>query len=131
MVGLVIVSHSSKIAEGVKDLAREMAGPALPILDAGGLDDGSLGTDAFRIKAAIEEADRGSGVIVLADLGSALMSTETAIEFLRDEESQIRVAIADAPLVEGAISAAVTASAGGSLEETLTAAIEAGLAKKL
>jgi dihydroxyacetone kinase phosphotransfer subunit len=131
MVGLVIVSHSKKIAEGVVDLAWEMAGPDLALIAAGGLDDGGIGTDAFRIKAAIEEADRGSGVLILADLGSALMSAETAIEFLREEDNMVNVRIADAPLVEGAISAAVTASTNSTLEEALTAAIEAKLASKL
>lgn len=121
MVGIVIVSHSEKLAEGVRELASQMASPDLPIIAAGGID-GGIGTDAFKIQAGIEEADRGEGVLILADLGSAIMSAETAIDLL---EREIRVVIADTPVVEGAVSAAVTASTGAGLEEVLEAAMEA------
>jgi dihydroxyacetone kinase phosphotransfer subunit len=106
----------------------QMASPDTPILAAGGMEDGGIGTDAFRIQTAIEEADRGEGVLLLVDLGSAIMSAETAIDFL-DEEIDVR--IADTPVLEGAVSAAVTASSGGDLDEVLAAAMEARSMQKL
>lgn len=129
MVGIVVVSHSRKAAEGIVELAAEMAPENSRILAAGGMEDGSIGTDAFRIQAAIEAADSGDGVVVLADMGSSIMSTETAIEFL--EDSGISVRIADAPVLEGAVSAAVTSACDSSLEEVVEAAEEARGACKL
>ncbi len=116
MVGLVIVSHSYKIAEGIKDLALEMASGYEGLHCAAGLDDGSIGTDAIRIMEAIKEANSGDGVVVLADLGSGIISAETAIDML-DED--IKVQIADAPIVEGAIIAAVEASIGSDFDKVL------------
>ena len=129
MVGLVIVSHSPKIAEGVRDLAKEMAQGKEFIFCAGGLDDGTIGTDAVRIMEAIREADQGDGVAILADMGSSVLSAETAIELLDGED--ISVVIADAPIVEGAIAAAVEASCGSSLEEVIDAAEETRGASKI
>ena len=131
MVGIVIVSHSWKIAEGVCDLAREMAQAHDGIIPAGGLDDGSMGTDAQRIADAVAEADSGEGVVIIADIGSAVMSSETAIELLEDEEAGINAVIADAPIVEGAVCAAVEAAGGGSIDSVLAAAEEAREASKL
>lgn len=129
MVGIVIVSHSVKIAEGVCDLARQMAGPDLKLVAAGGMEDGDIGTDAFKIQAAIEEADSGDGVLILCDLGSAVMSAETALEFLDDQD--LRAEIADTPVVEGSIAAAVIASTGAPFEEVKAAALEARTMQKL
>ena len=129
MVGLVIVSHSRKIAEGVVDLASQMAPGFEEIRAAGGLDDGGIGTDAMRIMAAVEAVDSGDGVLILCDIGSAVMSAETAIELL--EERGERVKIADAPLVEGAVVAAVEAFAGEPLETVLKAAEDARSGRKL
>ena len=131
MVGIVIVSHSWKIAEGVCDLAREMAHGHEGIIPAGGLDDGSTGTDAEKIANAIAEADAGEGVVILADIGSAIMSAESAIEILEDEERGINAVIADAPIVEGAVCAVVEAAGGGSIESVLTVAEESREANKL
>ena len=131
MVGIVIVSHSWKIAEGVCDLAREMAQGHEGIIPAGGLDDGSMGTDAARIMAAIREADSGDGVVIIADIGSSIMSSETAIELLESENENVNVVIADAPLVEGAVCAAVEAAGGGSIDSVLSAAEEASETSKL
>ncbi len=114
MVGLVVVSHSASLAEGVVELAREMGGEEVPIEAAGGLDDGSVGTDAARVHAAIERAMSEAGVLVLMDLGSALMSAEMATEMLEDGA---RVQLSEAPLVEGAVAAAAAARVGGSLDE--------------
>ena len=128
MVGIVIVSHSWKVAEGSYDLVMQMASENDHIIAAGGLEDGSIGTDAMKIQEAIENADTGDGVCVLADLGSGIMSAEMAIEML---ESDIEVRIADAPILEGAVSAAVTSTSGASLDEVIEAAEEARTASKL
>lgn len=127
MVGIVIVSHSGLAADGIRELAAQMAGPDLSLIACGGLEDGSIGTDAIRIRDAIVRADSGDGVCVMVDLGSGIMSAETAMELLEMDEDHegIRVQIADAPVLEGAVSAAVSASAGDSLEEVIAAAEEA------
>jgi dihydroxyacetone kinase phosphotransfer subunit len=124
MVGIVIVSHSAKAAEGIKELACQMAGESNPIISAGGLEDGSIGTDAVRIMKAGERADSGDGVIIMVDLGSAVLSSSLAIELL-DKDKGARVRIADAPILEGTISAAVQASIGDDLDSVLAAAEEA------
>jgi phosphocarrier protein FPr len=114
VVGIVVVSHSAALAAGVVELARQMGGDELRLEAAGGLQDGSIGTDVERVRAAIERAMSDDGVLVLMDLGSALMSAEMAVELLGDE---VRVRLSDAPFVEGAVAAAVAARGGGSLEE--------------
>ncbi|NQX10621.1 PTS-dependent dihydroxyacetone kinase phosphotransferase subunit DhaM [Microbacteriaceae bacterium VKM Ac-2855] len=124
LVGLVLVSHSSKIAEGLAELAAQMAG-SVALIAAGGTDDGGIGTSFDRVAAGIAEADSGAGVVVLCDLGSAILTAETALDFL-DDEVRGRVVIADAPLVEGAVSAAVAAETGATLEQVRAAAEEAG-----
>jgi phosphoenolpyruvate-protein phosphotransferase/dihydroxyacetone kinase phosphotransfer subunit len=117
VVGLVIVSHSATLAEGVAELARGM-GADVPIELAGGVDapEPALGTDATRVLEAIEQADQGDGVVVLMDLGSAVLSAEMALDLL-PEEKRGRVLLCEAPLVEGAVAAAVTAKLGASPEE--------------
>lgn len=122
-VGLVIVSHSAKIAEGVVELATQMA-PDTRIVAAGGTDDGRIGTSFDLISEAITRADAGVGVAILCDLGSAILTAETALDFL-DDEIRSRVAIADAPVVEGAVAAAVAAQTGGDLAAVLDAAASA------
>ena len=131
MVGIVIVSHSWKIAEGVRDLAQEMAQGFSGLICAGGLEDGSIGTDAQRIADAIREADSGDGVVILADIGSSIMSAEAAIELLEDDGQDVNAVIADAPIVEGSICAVVEAAGGGSLESVLKSAEESREANKL
>ncbi|AZZ48631.1 dihydroxyacetone kinase phosphoryl donor subunit DhaM [Rathayibacter rathayi] len=123
-VGLVLVSHSARLAEGLVELARQMAA-TVALVPAGGTDEGGIGTSFERITAALGEADSGEGVVVLCDLGSAIMTAETAMEFL-DDEMRSRVRIADAPLVEGAVAAAVAAGTGAPLDEVLAAAESAG-----
>ncbi|WP_130808262.1 dihydroxyacetone kinase phosphoryl donor subunit DhaM, partial [Senegalia massiliensis] len=112
MIGIVIVSHSQKIADGVIELISQMAQSSINIIPAAGTDDNRIGTDVIKIKNAIIKADSGDGVVVLADIGSSVMSTEIAFEML-DNELRQRVFIADAPLVEGAIGAVVQVSIGG------------------
>lgn len=120
MVGLVIVSHSQVLAEGVVRLAREMGGEDLPIEAAGGIEDSDpahpvLGTDADRVRSAIERAMSDDGVLVLMDLGSALMSAEFAVEMLEGAPGPVKLSAA--PLVEGAVAAAAAAAGGASLQE--------------
>jgi multiphosphoryl transfer protein len=114
VVGIVVVSHSAELARGVVALAREMGGEELALEEAGGLEDGSVGTDAERVRAAIERAMSDDGVLVLMDLGSALMSAEMAIELM---DADARVVLSEAPLVEGAVAAAAAARGGASLNE--------------
>src|SRR5689334_13142688 len=103
-VGLVLVSHSAAIAEGLAALAGQMA-PSTTLVPAGGTDDGGIGTSFDRVSAALAEAESGSGVVVLCDLGSAYLTAETALDFL-DDEARASVRIVQAPLVEGAVAAA-------------------------
>ncbi len=117
MVGIVVVSHSARLAEGVLELARQMAGPDVAIEVAGGLEvPGTLGTSAPLIAAAIERAWSPEGVLVLMDLGSAVLSAECALDLLGAAQRE-RVLLSEAPLVEGAVIAAVAASVGGTLAE--------------
>ena len=115
MVGLVIVSHSAALADGVVELAREMGGGDLAIESAGGMEDGAIGTDAERVRLAVERARSPDGVLVLMDLGSALMSAEMAAEMVEPDGGP--VVLCGAPLVEGAVAAAARARAGASLED--------------
>ncbi|MEV1129664.1 dihydroxyacetone kinase phosphoryl donor subunit DhaM [Agromyces sp. NPDC049794] len=119
-VGVVFVSHSARIAEGLVELARQMA-PTATLVGAGGTDDGRIGTSFDLVSAGIAEADAGAGVIVLCDLGSAILTAETALDFL-DDEQRDRVRIVDAPLVEGGVAAAVAAEAGDDLDRVVAAA---------
>jgi PTS hybrid protein len=121
LVGLVIVSHSAKVAEGTLELALQMAGDEVRIVAAGGMEDGAIGTDAGRIVAAIVAADAGAGVVVMTDLGSAVLSASTALELL-DPAQAARVRLSRGPVVEGAIVAAIQASIGDDLAAVCDAA---------
>jgi phosphoenolpyruvate---glycerone phosphotransferase subunit DhaM len=150
VVGIVIVSHSRQIASGAAELAGQMAGPDVRIEAAGGDPDGGLGTDGARVEAAIAAADSGDGVIVLGDLGSAILTVRAILEADDTvggngtpaeidgngtpaglDRNGARVVLADAPLVEGAVTAAVTASVGLDLEAVVQAAEEARGHRKL
>jgi dihydroxyacetone kinase phosphotransfer subunit len=130
LVGIVVVSHSARIAEGTVELARQMAGPELRLEAAGGAADGSLGTDATAIMTAIEAADDGAGVVVMADLGSAVLATQTALLMLEPAIAD-RVRLSGGPLVEGTVVAAVQASIGDDLEAVSAAADAAAALDKL
>lgn len=128
-VGLVVVSHSRALAEAAVELARGMLpGRELAIGTAAGDVDGGLGTDATAIADAVTAADSGDGVVVLMDLGSAVLSAETALELL-DEGVRERVVLSPAPLVEGLVGAAVTAAAGADRDRVAAEAL-LGLAPK-
>jgi PTS hybrid protein len=129
-VGLVVVSHSAKVAEGVVEMAAQMAA-GVPLKPAGGTDNGGIGTDATLIAEAIAAADEGDGVLVFADLGSAVLSAQLAIDELVDSQLRGRVRIAEAPLVEGAVIAAIQASTGSTLEEVDAAARGAATMRKV
>lgn len=112
MVGIVVASHSSRLAEGVIELARMMA-PNVPMAAAGGLDDGGTGTSFRKIIGAVRQVYSEDGVAVLMDIGSSVMTAEMAIEML----ARPKLKLFDCPLVEGAVIAAVAANMGNSLEE--------------
>jgi phosphoenolpyruvate---glycerone phosphotransferase subunit DhaM len=136
VVGIVVVSHSADLARGVVELAGQMAGPELRIRAAGGGPGGTLGTDEALVRTAISEADAGDGVLVLGDLGSAILTIRHVLEDAAgatngNGDGTHAVRVADAPLVEGAVAAAVVASVGSSLADVVRAAEEARDARKL
>jgi PTS hybrid protein len=127
VVGIVLVSHSSKIASGLAELAGQMAGDEVPIEAVGGGPEGGLGTNGDLVQRALLNADAGDGVVVLGDLGSAILTIRHVLE----GNGNGHVRLVDAPFVEGAVAAAVTASAGSSLEDVARAAEEARDVSKL
>jgi PTS hybrid protein len=129
-VGLVLVSHSSEIANGLAGLVAQVAGPEVPVVAAGGMPDGSFGTDGGEVLEAIRSAANGSGAVVLMDLGSSVLAVRAALAELEPDELE-RIVVADAPLVEGAIAAGVTASTGADVIEVAEAAREARAVAKL
>jgi PTS hybrid protein len=127
LVGIVVVSHSAHLARGVAELAGQMAGPEVRIEAAGGTPDGHLGTSDELVREAIRRADQGRGVLVLGDLGSAILTVRHVLE----DTGNGHTSLADAPLVEGAVAAAVAASAGCEIDEVARAAEEARGASKV
>jgi PTS hybrid protein len=129
-VGLVVVSHSAQLAAGVVELAAQMARDVV-LVPAGGTDDGGIGTSLEKVTAALGRAETGSGVVVLTDLGSAVMTAEAALEFMGNPDT---IVLADAPLVEGAVAAAVSAQSGAELavvRKAAESALHAGAAPVL
>lgn len=126
MVGIVIVSHSEKLAQGVAELASMMASEA-PVAAAGGLDDGSLGTSFEKIVKAVDSVYSDDGVVILMDMGSAVMTAEMVIESMPDR----KIKMIDCPLVEGAVVAAIASSSNESMEDIIQAAQESTSEKKL
>ncbi|PRH79327.1 PTS fructose transporter subunit IIA, partial [Streptomyces solincola] len=123
-VGIVLVSHSAEVAESVAGLARGLTGgPSVPVAAAGGLPGGGLGTSAELIAAAAASVDGGSGVAVLADLGSAVLTVKALLAEGGELPDSAR--LVDAPFVEGAVAAVATAAAGGDLDAVAAAASEA------
>jgi PTS hybrid protein len=129
-VGIVLVSHSAALAEGTAELAGQIGGGTVIIATAGGTDDGRIGTSMAKVQRALALADAGAGVLILPDLGSSVLTVRT---LLADPEDDLpgQVAVADAPFVEGAVAATVTAAVGGDLKAVLGAAEEARHARKL
>ncbi|MDQ4038462.1 MAG: phosphoenolpyruvate--protein phosphotransferase [Actinomycetota bacterium] len=130
LVGIVVVSHSPALARAAVDLASQMLhGRPVRIAIAAGLHDATLGTDAVRIQEAIKEVDSPEGVVVLMDLGSAVLSAELALDLIEDPEVRQRVILSPAPLVEGLVVAAVAASGGAGRKEVAAEAQSALLGK--
>ena len=127
-VGIVLVSHSAELAAGAAHLAAQVSGGAVTIIAAGGTDDGELGTSAAKVERGLRLAESGLGVVVLPDLGSAVLTVRAVLE---DEDPATNVVMADAPFVEGAVAATVTAAAGGDIKAVAAAAEEARNARKL
>ena len=128
-VGIVLVSHSANLAEAAAELARELAGPSTAVLAAGGTEDGRFGTSIDKIEVAVSGADSGDGVAILMDVGSAVLTSKALLAELDDDDPDVR--LVDAPLVEGAIAAAVTASTGQNLDAVVAAAEQARGMRKL
>lgn len=126
MVGIVVASHSSRLAEGVVEVAKMMA-PDVPIIAAGGMDDGSMGTSCRKIIGAVKKVYSADGVALIADIGSSILTAEMAVEILK----RSNLKIIDCPLAEGTFVAAVEAQLGKSLEEIELSAIRSRAIKKL
>ncbi len=122
-VGILVVSHSAAVATGTVELARQMAAD-VPMVAAGGTEDGGIGTSFEAITAGFEELGAADAVVVLCDLGSAYLTTDTALDFL-DDDARARVHVSQAPLVEGTVAAAVAAQTGGDVDAVLAAAATA------
>lgn len=132
MINIVVVSHSALLARGVEQLARQMMrGDGCKLALAAGVDDEEhpIGTDAVKVMEAIEAVADGDGVLVLMDLGSALLSAETALDLL-DPDLAAKVRLCAAPLVEGTLAAVVAANSGASLEQVVAEAQGALQAKQ-
>ncbi|MDQ0935459.1 PTS-dependent dihydroxyacetone kinase phosphotransferase subunit DhaM [Streptomyces turgidiscabies] len=131
LVGVVLVSHSAAVAASVADLARGLvgAGATVPVAPAGGTESGGLGTSAELITAAARSVDRGAGVAVLMDLGSAVLTVKALLA--EGDELPAGTRLVDAPFVEGAVAAVVTASTGADLAAVERAAAEAYTYRKV
>jgi PTS hybrid protein len=119
VVGIVLVSHSAELAGGLRALLLQLGAEAVEV--AGGTAEGELGTSYDLVRAAIDRADAGAGVLVLPDLGSSVLTARAVLE----DHPVPGALIVDAPLVEGAVAAAVTASTGADLAAVAAAAEEA------
>ena len=131
-VGIVLVSHSAALADGAAELATQVAGGpggVVAVTPAGGTDDGGLGTSAAKVEEAVKRADRGAGVLIIPDLGSAVLTVRALLADPDDLPGPVE--LADAPFVEGVVAATVTAAAGADIEAVRGAAEEAWHARKL
>ena len=126
-VGIVLVSHSAELAAGLRLLVQQIGSDHVPLATAGGTDDGRIGTSYDLVLAAIREADHGGGVVVIPDLGSSIITARTVLE----DHPRTDVTIVDAPFVEGAVAAVVTAASGADLKTVANAAKEARHVPKL
>jgi PTS hybrid protein len=120
-VGIVLISHSRALAEGAAELARQMGVGEVAVEPAGGTEDGGLGTSLELLESAVRKADQGAGVVLIADLGSSVLTARTFLEDVEEGE----VALADAPFVEGSVAAASAAAAGADVAAVVRAAGEA------
>lgn len=130
MTGVIIVSHSEKLAEGLRDIVMEMNDGSVDVIAAGGADGGRIGTNTLKIKAAIESLAKCDHILIFVDLGSAVLCSETAIEML-DDAIQEKVHIVDAPLVEGVIGGVVQATICNDLDQIIATAKEGATLRKV
>jgi PTS hybrid protein len=128
-VGIVLVSHSAELADGAAELAAQVSGGTVAVIPAGGTDDGRLGTSAAKVQRAVKLADGGAGVVILPDLGSAVLTVRALLGEAGDLPATVE--LADAPFVEGAVAATVAAAGGADIRAVLAAAEEARHARKL
>jgi dihydroxyacetone kinase phosphotransfer subunit len=126
-VGIVLVSHSAELAAGLRQLLAQIGSDTVPVIAAGGTDDGRIGTSYDLVAKAIDQADRGGGVVVLPDLGSSVLTARTVLQ----DNPRADVTIVDGPFVEGAVAAVVTAAGGADLTTVVAAAQEARHVPKL
>ncbi len=128
-VGIVLVSHSAALAEGAAELAAQISGGTVAIIPAGGTDDGGLGTSSAKVERAVKLADGGAGVLILPDLGSAVLTVRVLLSEPGDLPEPVE--LADAPFVEGVVAATVAAAGGADITAVRAAAEEARDARKL
>ena len=121
MISIILVSHSKKITDGLKEMIEEMVDSTgdVKIFSAGGTEDGRLGTDSVAIYNIIKQSSKHNNILIFADIGSAILSTETAIDLIEDEELKSKVTLVDAPLVEGAFVASIQAMVDKDVEGIL------------
>lgn len=121
MIGVILVSHSEKITDGLKEMIDEMVGdsPHVTVVSAGGTGDGRLGTNSLMILESIQQLESATDILIFGDIGSAILCAETAMDMIDDSELQAKTVLVNAPLVEGAFAAAVQASASGTREQIL------------
>ena len=128
-VGIVLVSHSAALAQGAAELAAQISGGTVAIIPAGGTDDGGLGTSSAKVERAVKLADGGAGVLILPDLGSAVLTVRVLLSESGDLPAPVE--LADAPFVEGVVAATVAAAGGADIMAVRAAAEEARDARKL
>ena len=117
-IGVILVSHSELIANGLRDLVNEMNDGSVPVIAAGGAEGGRIGTSAIKIEEAIESLEDCDHILIYADLGSSILSAETAIDLV-DEELAEKIRLVDAPIVEGALAGVVQATISDDVEEVI------------
>ena len=129
-IGVILVSHSEYIALGLKELVNEMNDGSVPVVAAGGADGGRIGTSAIKIQEAIESIEDCDHILIYADLGSSILSAETALDLV-DEDLADKCRMVDCPIVEGALAGVIMAAGSGDVEVAVQASEEARGALKL
>jgi phosphoenolpyruvate---glycerone phosphotransferase subunit DhaM len=129
MIGFILVSHSDKLAEGIKEIAEQINGGQANIKAVGGVGDGRIGTNPIRIQEAIEELYDGDNILIFGDLGSSIMSAQMAIDMV-SEDIREKTILVDAPLVEGAVAAIIQSFITQNVKDILVAAEEAKTTNK-
>jgi PTS hybrid protein len=124
-VGIVLISHSRALAEGAAELARQMGVGEVTVEPAGGTTDGGLGTSVELLESAVQAAGGGAGVVIIADLGSSVLTTKMYLEDREEDGAAGEVVLADAPFVEGAVAAASASAAGANISDVVAAATDA------